>query len=195
MDTETGTNSPALFVGDNLALDFINTKYGIDEGKRDCFVSDGSVLAWLTQAGVLVDRSSDASSKGLLEIAVELRKVARQLVEKRKADQWADPSLLNRVLALGSRHLEIQWEKGGQPTLTQKQSEEHVAAVLVPVAEALALLLAEADFEHVRKCGCEDCTLLFHDRTKSRRRRWCSMAACGNRMKVGAYRTRLKGGT
>jgi predicted RNA-binding Zn ribbon-like protein len=64
----------------------------------------------------------------------------------------------------------------------------------VPVAEAVATLLAKGDFSLVRKCECPDCTLWFHDRTKSHHRRWCSMALCGNRMKVAAFRARQKGG-
>jgi predicted RNA-binding Zn ribbon-like protein len=42
----------------------------------------------------------------------------------------------------------------------------------------------------VRKCEAHDCTLLFEDATRSGRRRWCSMALCGNRMKVAAFRAR-----
>ncbi|WP_327229156.1 CGNR zinc finger domain-containing protein [Achromobacter xylosoxidans] len=33
---------------------------------------------------------------------------------------------------------------------------------------------------------------MFHDKTKSHRRRRCSMALCGNRMKVAAFRSRQK---
>lgn len=73
-----------------------------------------------------------------------------------------------------------------------RRTDLNATAALLPVAEALARLLAEADFGLVRKCECEDCTLMFHDRTKSHRRRWCSMALCGNRMKVAAYRARQK---
>lgn len=193
MTTETvGADAPALFVGDNLALDFINTAYGVGVGKRDCFASDASVLEWLAQAGVLPNRSGQVASEGLLEAAIELRTIARVMVEKRMSGHWADPAALNRVLALGSQHLELQWKKDGSPVVANKLVGNHVAAVLVPVAEALTHLLAETHFEHVRKCGCDDCTLMFHDRTKSHRRRWCSMAVCGNRMKVEAYRARLK---
>jgi predicted RNA-binding Zn ribbon-like protein len=67
-----------------------------------------------------------------------------------------------------------------------------VEALLVPVAEAVARLLAEGDFSLVRKCESSDCTLWFYDRTKSHHRRWCSMAQCGNRMKVAAFRARRK---
>ena len=32
--------------------------------------------------------------------------------------------------------------------------------------------------------------LMFYDRTKSHKRRWCSMALCGNRHKVAEFRKR-----
>jgi len=57
-------------------------------------------------------------------------------------------------------------------------------------AEAAAELLAEGDFELIRRCESESCVLWFYDRTKSHRRRWCSMASCGNRHKVAAFRSR-----
>ena len=31
------------FIGDDLALDFINTRYGVDAASRDCFADDTSV--------------------------------------------------------------------------------------------------------------------------------------------------------
>nr|WP_263858563.1 CGNR zinc finger domain-containing protein [Coralloluteibacterium stylophorae] len=56
-------------------------------------------------------------------------------------------------------------------------------------------MLAEADLQHVRACEAHDCTLLFQDTTRSHRRRWCSMAACGNRMKAAAFRARSRDGS
>jgi predicted RNA-binding Zn ribbon-like protein len=64
--------------------------------------------------------------------------------------------------------------------------------LLVPVAEAMAELLETGDYQLVRRCENPNCTLLFYDRTKSHRRRWCSMAICGNRMKVAAFRARQR---
>jgi predicted RNA-binding Zn ribbon-like protein len=34
---------------------------------------------------------------------------------------------------------------------------------------------------------------MFYDRTKSHKRRWCSMALCGNRHKVAEFRKRRQG--
>ena len=44
--------------------------------------------------------------------------------------------------------------------------------------------------ELIRECEHPDCVLWFYDRTKSHRRRWCSMALCGNRHKVAEFRKR-----
>jgi predicted RNA-binding Zn ribbon-like protein len=193
VNTETKQgDAPVLFVGDDLALDFINTAYGVGEGRCDHLVSDASVVDWLKLAGVLSDAHGEAAQQGLLDVALELRNTARQLVEQRQAGKWANPGVLNRVLALGSHHLELQWKKGGEPAVVPRQTNRDPAAGLLPVAEALARLLAGTDFRLVRKCACDDCTLLFCDRTKSGRRRWCSMALCGNRMKVAAFRARQK---
>jgi predicted RNA-binding Zn ribbon-like protein len=62
--------------------------------------------------------------------------------------------------------------------------------VLAPVAEEMARLLIEEDLSLVRQCGGDDCTIVFLDRTKAHKRRSCSMAACGNRAKVAAFRAR-----
>ncbi|CAI8905665.1 MULTISPECIES: CGNR zinc finger domain-containing protein [Pseudomonas] len=60
------------------------------------------------------------------------------------------------------------------------------------MAESLVGLVTNDKFEFVRQCEAHDCVLLFHDLSKSHRRRWCSMATCGNRMKVAAFRSRNK---
>ncbi|MFL9673349.1 CGNR zinc finger domain-containing protein [Pseudomonas sp. NFACC42-2] len=60
------------------------------------------------------------------------------------------------------------------------------------MAASLVGLVTNDKFEFVRQCEAHDCVLLFHDLSKSHRRRWCSMATCGNRMKVAAFRSRNK---
>jgi predicted RNA-binding Zn ribbon-like protein len=65
-------------------------------------------------------------------------------------------------------------------------------SLLLPIAEALARLVCDEDFTHVRACEGPRCTLLFADHTRGHARRWCSMALCGNRAKVAAHRKRLK---
>jgi predicted RNA-binding Zn ribbon-like protein len=69
---------------------------------------------------------------------------------------------------------------------TRKSPEE----ILAPVAELAARLFISHDAAFIKHCEDAQCLLWFVDRTKSHHRRWCSMAVCGNRNKVAAYRQR-----
>jgi len=184
-----------LFVADDVALDFINTAYGVGPDRADCLDCDQQVLNWLERAGLKseLDSVPPAGKRGvLLQSAAALRETARELVERRKAGAGADVSALNRALAQGNTHQQLTWKKGQAPALRIHRSGSTAEAVLVPVAEAIAKLLVEGNFDLVRKCESSDCTLWFYDRTKSHHRRWCSMTMCGNRAKVAAFRERQK---
>ena len=50
------------------------------------------------------------------------------------------------------------------------------------------LLVMDVDRGCIRKCGALDCEVYFVDRSKGRRRRWCSMENCGNREKQRRWR-------
>ena len=64
------------------------------------------------------------------------------------------------------------------------------ASLLLAIAQAMAELVCEADFAHIKTCEGAACTLVFLDKTRDHRRRWCSMAVCGNRAKQAAHRER-----
>lgn len=59
---------------------------------------------------------------------------------------------------------------------------------LLAVTDAAAQLLAEGPLEAVHACPGNDCGWLFLD--PRNRRRWCSMAVCGNRAKARAHARR-----
>jgi len=63
---------------------------------------------------------------------------------------------------------------------------------MLSAAALKALMLADEHFALTRKCEHPECTLWFYDRTKAHRRRWCSMALCGNRAKVARFRQQQK---
>jgi predicted RNA-binding Zn ribbon-like protein len=56
--------------------------------------------------------------------------------------------------------------------------------------------LAELDgrWERFRLCHDPGCTSVFFDRSKNKSGKWCSMASCGNRAKVRAFRARQAAG-
>jgi len=95
---------------------------------------------------------------------------------------------LDRRLAEVDAHLAVA---GGGPHLRATRPAEQVRVdVAVRVLPALDL-----DPARVRRCADPDCVLLFHDVSKSGRRRWCDMATCGNRSKAAAHYRRTRAGT
>lgn len=177
----------AQFLAGDLALDFLNTRMRVDGVLVDVFQRDADVLAWLQRAGL------PGSRLPLVETARSLRETIRPLVEQRKAGRRADPASLNRFLEHAESHARLVWKAGRPPVVERVRDRDTPEAVLAPIAEAAATLLATGDFSLVKRCEDETCVLWFRDQTKSHHRRWCSAALCGNRNKVAAYRKRLRG--
>jgi predicted RNA-binding Zn ribbon-like protein len=172
-------------------LDFLNTRMRVNGKIVDLLGRDQDVLHWLTQAGLPAPKVvSHATRTSILTYARTLRENIRVLVARRKAGRRADPSVLNRFLAGAQSHPRLVWTKPRSPRLEKVGRNDTAEAILAPVAEAAADLLATADFKLVRRCEGDTCVLWFSDQTKSHHRRWCSMGICGNRQKVAAYRRR-----
>ncbi len=188
--------SPAFFIAGHLALDFLNSVAGTGDNRAEFLADDEQVLIWLKQAGLPVDQAARTlirrSPGSLREAAVALREAGRALIERRKARKHGDPAPLNSLLVRGGAYQKLSWKPGKQPRRVAYRRVEAPEDLLVPIAEAMAELLETGDFQLVRKCENPDCTLWFYDRTKSHRRRWCSMTICGNRMKVAAFRARQR---
>jgi predicted RNA-binding Zn ribbon-like protein len=181
-----------VFLAGHLALDFLNTRMRVSGKIVDVLRRDEDVLHWLKQAGLPVPKAGAGAARvSLLNPARTLRENIRSLIEKRKAGRRGDPSVLNRFLSGAQSHPRIVWNKPRSPKIEKVRRKDTVEALLGPVAEAAADLLVSADFDLVKRCEDETCVLWFSDHTKSHHRRWCSMALCGNRHKVAAYRQRL----
>jgi predicted RNA-binding Zn ribbon-like protein len=53
-----------------------------------------------------------------------------------------------------------------------------------------ATAMAEGTWSRLKACRSDTCQWAFYDNTRNRSGVWCSMAVCGNREKVRAYRRR-----
>ena len=183
----------ALFLADNLALDFINTEYGVDDRHQDSLTDDKNVESWLELAGLLPQSTGQKKPAGLLDTALELRTCLRAVVRAAMNGVPVDVSVINQVLEAGRPISRLEWDEEARGfRIATQQRDMSPASLLAPMAESLVALVTGDKFEYVRQCEAQDCELLFHDLTKSHRRRWCSMATCGNRMKVAAFRSRKK---
>ncbi len=64
--------------------------------------------------------------------------------------------------------------------------------LLAPVLWSAGDLMVSERLRRVRLCANEDCLWLFLDESKAGTRRWCNMAACGNRAKARRHYLRTK---
>jgi len=196
-------------LGDHPALDFLNSTATPAPGTTVELIGDGlSYVRWLAQAGLIGAADAEAAigafGPGELDAvaaeAIRLREWLRPVVAAwTAADRSALPveglDRLNQVLALGGRFQQVEADDDGAPRLRERWSWDQSRQLLVPPAEAAAQLFATADRNLVRHCEGSTCTLWFYDLTKSHRRRWCSMATCGNREKARKHRERGRAGS
>jgi predicted RNA-binding Zn ribbon-like protein len=182
-----------VFLASDPSLDFLNTEWPTASSKEDFFETDEDVFSWLRQAGLASDGAEEVRPTGaLLRAARALRAVLRTLVESRKAGKVPDFSDLNAFLVAAQSHLQLVWTKSRSIEVKTVRAADTAEQILAPVALKAAELFSTADFRRVRRCGEQTCVHWFLDTTRPGRRRWCSMATCGNRLKVKSYRERLK---
>lgn len=184
------TLPPPLLVGDQPALDFLNT-HAFPAGEAVEWIGSGDDWrVWLATAG-LGPPATDADAEA--RAARTLREWLRGMLEARgpagldAADGLAP---LNALLAQDARVLHLAPSEVGGAAKTWMSIATPAWPALQRVASAIADLLTDEDPALVRRCEGRGCTLWFLDRTKSHGRRWCSMAACGNRAKAAAHRAR-----
>ncbi len=180
-----------LFLGDHPAMDLLNTVARPVDEIVDFWQSDADVLRWLTLTRLLQTGDIPNLRPGsLLESARRLREMARTIIVQRKKRRQPDLASFNAFLARASSFNRLAKSPAGPLELERRYNARTPEQLLAPLAESAAAFIAAADFNLVRACEGEGCILWFYDRTKSHRRRWCSMEVCGNRHKVAAFRSR-----
>jgi predicted RNA-binding Zn ribbon-like protein len=202
---------PAVFLGNHAALDFLNSIATPVDVPVEWLGSGEAFIGWLCQAGLVSDEVlravSDKAGPGELDAvaaqARALREWFRGVVHKHRGKPLSPAALeelepINRILARDERYGQIASAASRQenplPLIwVEKRKWQTSGALLIPIAESMARLLSEEDFTYVKACEGHICTLMFLDKTPRRARRWCSMAICGNRAKVAAFRARAHG--
>jgi predicted RNA-binding Zn ribbon-like protein len=172
----------------SLALDFAGTVGSRTSAEPEERLPDAEALStWLREAGVIDNTAPTARE---LADALELREAVYKLGAAVVATRPLDPdalATLNAAAAGVSR---------GVPRLDRKRQVRWVTKSPVKLALGRVALDAierfAADAERLTLCELAGCGALLLSRSRSDRRRWCSMELCGNRAKVAAYRSRKR---
>jgi predicted RNA-binding Zn ribbon-like protein len=190
-----------LFVGNQLALDFVNTRPVQNGEPMELLPDFAALLRWFQAASLLTSREmanlqqqwgQSIRARHVLEAMRALRERLRKQIlswEGGSAVHHSTVDELNRLMAQHPMRTKLK-EKGHSPP-TELWFELHQPEDLfAPLAHSAAMLFANVDRNRVRKCG--QCVLHFYDTSKKATRRWCSMQLCGNRLKVAAYARRRR---
>jgi predicted RNA-binding Zn ribbon-like protein len=191
------------FISNYLWLDFINTEAAAEGRPVNLLTDFDDLMAWLVEAKVLDGQQAKdlaaawggrPEAQRTLARALEFRRVLRQMAERLVQGKPVPPATItsiNDLLNNQVSYAEVRRTRGGfEKRLHANFTEpEHL---LLPIAESAGNLLCYGDLSRIKKCENAACVLFFYDTTKNHSRRWCSMSACGNRMKVAAHYRRLR---
>ncbi len=193
---------PARFAG-HLALEFCNTWAGWNGGESGDYLKSFDHLAtWSGYQGLLDNRSVSALRRAAradaagatteLDRARAFRaSLYRVLTSGPTGRPWRRVAAEVERSATRSRFV-AHSEASGPLAGWRLADSRELDAPLLAIAAVAGEFLTSPAVDDVRICPSEGCGWLFLDRTG--RRRWCSMATCGNRAKARRFVERRASG-
>ena len=184
-------------IGERLAIDFANTpaypgsrirELGWDEVAA--FLESTRIVSPERGANLMVlTRTDPQAAETLLARATRLRDALRSafsaiIRHEHITRERIEP--INQILRITEGHDELAL-CGNHWRLEFVAREGGTDWLLAAIARSGAEIISEGPQARLRQCANPDCDLFFSDASRTHRRRWCSMAVCGNRMKVAAH--------
>lgn len=190
-----------LFLGNHLALDFLNTRPVQNDEAVELLPDFDALLRWFEAAGLLGSRQAaslrqqwgeSARAQQVGEAIRELRETLRKVVLARERGATVQRAILDELNHLMAEHpMLTRLKASGSASTTELWFDaRRPEDLFAPLAYSAATLFSDVDRNRVRKCA--HCVLHFYDASKKGTRRWCSMQLCGNRFKVAAYAARRR---
>ena len=191
-----------VFIGNQSALDFINTEI-VSGGERISLIQNyADLAAWLESAHLIATedlRASEGSwgkeeKQTVVETTLRLRAELREMAEALAAGNPVSPQTLkalNTLLRHPAGYAQVEVTASGY-TRRFHASLEQPDDLLAPIVHTAADLLCDINPALVRKCENPACILYFYDNSKNHARRWCSMSGCGNRHKAATHYRRVR---
>jgi predicted RNA-binding Zn ribbon-like protein len=177
-----------FWVGNDRGLDLLNTEAVDEYGEpADLMVDPDALLDWASQADIVdVDVLAACrdlprrSQGGLVDWVHRLRSSTRALVDPDVRPSAAAEEAFGAVV--GEIPVRLTFPATATPLAATGPADRLRLALALAAIETLGL-----DRARIRRCEGEGCVLLYYDTSRNRSRRWCDMAACGNRAKAAAH--------
>ncbi len=163
-----------------LVRDFINT---VERQTDDESLSSPAELSrWLQRRGLNPSGVTVATSD--LALALTIREGLRSMLELNAGHDVDSAAIhsLNRALADVPMILAFT-DTAGEPILRPAKPTQSAAA-LAPLVAAVNASRLDGTWERLKVCARDSCRWAFYDSSRNRSGRWCSMAGCGNYIKM-----------
>ena len=185
------------------SVEFVNTRWArLTPTPRETLRHATDLLDWLALKEMMDEetyrrwsvrlRRSTGLARRVLREAIKIREAIHAiywaLVEHRQARR-EDIECLNAALTAATSHPTLVVVAPRVFRVRDAIPNSARSALVAPVALRAVHILVQ-DLRRLRRCSNHECGLLFFDRTKTGRRRWCDMARCGARAKMREYRRR-----
>ncbi|MBY8884675.1 CGNR zinc finger domain-containing protein [Streptomyces sp. PTM05] len=162
-------NDPAAAPGDLAFVEALVNTLDIEEGTDALDTAEGR------EPFGLAERDAPA--------ARELREALRGTLLAHAGHREADGDRLGPLLA-GAPLVVVVDPADGSASLRPADPASLTGRV------AAAIASCGGSWTRLKACEAADCRWAYYDRSPAGRRRWCSMAVCGSRAKMRAYRDR-----
>jgi predicted RNA-binding Zn ribbon-like protein len=185
------------------ALDFLNTKELVSGSLVDHLETPDDAFGWLAARGLvhgeLLEREQRRAAEDpetgaralarVRRVRDALRELAHAVVERRKASAGALAEVNRAIRA--REIIELEPTDDGV-RVGHRHVGDPIDDALARLAEPIVHEISGGHPERLRICDNDTCRWVFYDASPTGRRRWCSMASCGNRAKAARHRARVK---
>jgi predicted RNA-binding Zn ribbon-like protein len=182
------------WLGGRPALDLVNTRRERWRRRVETLVTPADLGLWLVRAELVPD--PPRVTRTMLEEARELREAIDACVQAAVAGATAPSSAIGHIdswLAHAGPRPQLVVGDDGAPALRERPAADSARRALATVAlDAARMLGTPAEAGRIRICASATCSARFYDRSPAARRRWCSMALCGNEAKARRHRQRKR---
>ncbi|MFI6345595.1 CGNR zinc finger domain-containing protein [Streptomyces sp. NPDC050560] len=162
---------------EDALLELLNTTPVVDGAPVDRLADAAAGRAWLRERD---GRGSEAERRAVREV----RDLLQQVVRGQRTPRALAPALDGVSWRPSVRDQGLDW-------LLDAPAERRYGARMV----LTWFQLHGTRPGRLRPCANDECLLFLLDRSKANTARWCSMAACGNRMKARRHHQRTRSAT
>jgi predicted RNA-binding Zn ribbon-like protein len=187
--------------GNRLCLDFVNLPFTSGDPVAHTtswlelieFLTEKQIVSGARSNELSSLTETDPKAAGTLlahaaRLSQDMRLAFRAILRAGRIQrEWLEA--INEILRVTEGYDQLEWDGNGW-RLGFVAKHEGLEWLLAAIARSGAELIAEGSRNGLQQCSNANCHLLFYDDSRTRRRKWCSMALCGNRSKVAAFARR-----